>query len=361
MNERKKRLIVVLGMHRSGTSVIARGLQVMGVELGNRLMPPSEGNNPRGFWEDVDINDLNIEMLRSLKRDWHFVAPIQPAEVDTLCTNGYAQRAVQMLQQKVAGVNVFGFKDPRVAKLLTFWKRVFSQAGMNAEYIIVVRHPLSVCESLAKRDGFDFEKSYLLWLEHVIGSLAGTLGEKRVLVDYDHFMRMPEQELTRIAGELELPIHAEELKRFQLQFLDSELQHTVYRLEDLMRASTSPPLVQDVYSSLLEAVTGAQSLDTPPLRDKIAQWDQEFARMNPVLKFADKLGIKTLTLMAERNALNESRNALLRETAQLKQTLAGQEQTLQKLQAELSMIQESRLWRWTKPFRAWFGLFRQSK
>jgi hypothetical protein len=69
MKEHNHRLIVVLGMHRIGTSVITRGLQVLGVELGNRLMPPFEGNNAKGFWEDVDINDLNIEMLRFLKRD----------------------------------------------------------------------------------------------------------------------------------------------------------------------------------------------------------------------------------------------------------------------------------------------------
>jgi hypothetical protein len=75
-----------------------------------------------------------------------------------------------------------------VAKLLPFWKKVFMHGNLNVDYVLVIRHPLSVGNSLAKRDGLAAEKSYLLWLEHVIGSLAGTEGENRVLVDYDIFM-----------------------------------------------------------------------------------------------------------------------------------------------------------------------------
>ena len=46
----------------------------------------------------MDINGLNIEMLHSLNSDWDFLTPIQPADVDTLCKNGYLQRAVDLLQ-----------------------------------------------------------------------------------------------------------------------------------------------------------------------------------------------------------------------------------------------------------------------
>src|ERR671922_675098 len=103
MGEPDAKVIVVLGMHRSGTSVIARGLRVLGVELGNRLMPPFEGNNSKGFWEDLDINQLNIEMLHFLKSDWHFLAPIRPSEVELLCKTGYLQRAIELLQGKTSG------------------------------------------------------------------------------------------------------------------------------------------------------------------------------------------------------------------------------------------------------------------
>ena len=62
-----ERLIVVLGMHRSGTSTIARALQTMGVSLGDKLMPAADGDNPKGFFEDTDIYALNVEMLHALQ------------------------------------------------------------------------------------------------------------------------------------------------------------------------------------------------------------------------------------------------------------------------------------------------------
>jgi hypothetical protein len=61
---KKTKMVVVLGMHRSGTSAITRGLLVMGVRLGDRLLPAVKGENDKGHWEDVDLNALNIEMLR---------------------------------------------------------------------------------------------------------------------------------------------------------------------------------------------------------------------------------------------------------------------------------------------------------
>ena len=326
----------------------------MGVELGNRLMPPFEGNNSKGFWEDLDINALNIEMLQSLKRDWHFLTPIQPADVDFLCKDGFLQRAVELLREKTAGVKVFGFKDPRVAKLFPFWKEVLLQGQWRVSYVVVIRHPLSVCHSLAKRDGLDFEKIYLLWLEHVIGSLVGTEGEHRVLVDYDHFMQMPESELTRIAKELQLSMNIEEVQKFRLEFLDHKLQHTVYPLDELMLDSKSLPLVQEVYSFLLDLATGSLPLENSLLKNKIAQWDQEFSRMRSALVFADTLSTRLAVTTAERNAL-------LRERAQISQALAEKERAAQKLRAELLAIYQSRLWRWTKPLRRLFNLFQRPK
>ncbi|MBC7193997.1 MAG: glycosyl transferase, partial [Marinobacter sp.] len=150
-----KRLIVVLGMHRSGTSAITRGLQVLGVGLGDRLIPPMEGINDKGFFEDIDLNALNNEILQALGSDWHYLSPIETSDVDALRKKGYFLRAVELLRQKVGDAPTFGFKDPRVAKLLPFWKDVFAHCKFDVGYILAVRHPLSVVKSLAKRDGFD--------------------------------------------------------------------------------------------------------------------------------------------------------------------------------------------------------------
>ena len=63
----KKRLTFILGMHRSGTSLITKAVQVAGVDLGDNLLPPGP-DNPTGFWEDADVMQLKrylIECARS--------------------------------------------------------------------------------------------------------------------------------------------------------------------------------------------------------------------------------------------------------------------------------------------------------
>jgi hypothetical protein len=85
-NEQK--LIVVLGMHRSGTSALTRGLQVMGVSLGERLIPPIEGNNAKGFWEDIEINAFDNEMLAAIESAWFYLAPLQASHTNKLHSGG---------------------------------------------------------------------------------------------------------------------------------------------------------------------------------------------------------------------------------------------------------------------------------
>ena len=165
----QQQLVVVLGMHRSGTSAITRGLQVMGVSLGNKLMPPV-ADNKKGFWEDLDVVAINNEMLNFCGRCWHSIDPIQQIDVELLCDQGYLSRAIGLLQDKIVGHKRFAFKDPRTAKMLPFWIRVFATGNLDVRYILALRNPSSVAKSLAQRDQFSPEKSYLLWIDHMLTS-----------------------------------------------------------------------------------------------------------------------------------------------------------------------------------------------
>ena len=272
MEIKNNKLIVVLGMHRSGTSAITRGLQVMGVRLGNRLMPPLEGNNPKGFFEDIDLNAMNIEMLSVIDSDWCHLAAIDSIDIQILRKQGYFLRASELLRQKVSGASVFGFKDPRVAKLLPFWKCVFSHCQINVSYVLALRNPLSVVKSLAKRDGIDAEQSYLLWLGHVITSLTGSAGDKRVIVDYDRLMRSPDQELMRIAKCTDLEIDPTELQSYKSEFLDQGLRNSVYDVNDLLSDAACPPLVREMYAVLLDVGSDKTQIEDPKFQKLIKHW-----------------------------------------------------------------------------------------
>jgi hypothetical protein len=292
----RKKLIVVLGMHRSGTSAITRGLICLGVQLGNRLIPPIEGNNDKGFWEDIDLNNLNNEILETIYKEWHYFVSIQQEEIEFLRQKGYFERAVEMMRQKVAGSTIYGIKDPRFSILLPFWKEVFSFLEYEVHYIIAVRHPMSVVKSLLKRDGFDYDKSYFLWQSHVINSLSGTIGCSRIVVDYDKLIQYPEKELKRIANAFNLEIDSRELEIYTIEFLDNNLRHSIHKADDLLFDKASA-LVRNVYGITMELSTTLQ-IDEDSLTQNIEKWEKEILYLTPLLTIADKLTWQISTINA---------------------------------------------------------------
>ena len=74
------RAVIVLGMHRSGTSAVTRGLECLGAELGDDLLPPSEAENPRGFYEDIPLLELSERVLGELGLRWDSVRLIEAAD-----------------------------------------------------------------------------------------------------------------------------------------------------------------------------------------------------------------------------------------------------------------------------------------
>jgi|GEM_PF-427217 len=339
----KNKLIVVLGMHRSGTSAITRGLKVIGVELGDNLLNPVAEDNKTGYWEDFDIQTLNIEMLSVIENDWHYLTPIQATDIEVLREKGYFLRAVELLRQKMDDAPVFGFKDPRVAKLFLFWKEVFSQFQLDVSYVLTLRHPLSVAKSLAKRNGFDTEKSYLLWLGHVIASLSGTVGEKCVLIDYDRLMQSPDFELNRIAKQLDLEIRPAELKIYKSEFLNDGLRHTLYDLNALLLDKACPPLVREIYVTLLDVALDKKKIDDSSLQKKVNIWANEFGRLKSTLAIVDRLSIKNMAVthsVVEREgqiaSLNHTIIAYEGQLASINQVVLEREQQIASLNHTLT-------------------------
>ncbi|MEE9425926.1 MAG: hypothetical protein V3V18_13275 [Methylococcales bacterium] len=310
MDIKTQRVIAVLGMHRSGTSAISRAMRVFGIELGERLIPPIKDNNSKGFWEDFDILAINIEILNQLEWSWYHLGPINAGHVDFLRKKGILSRAAKVLEQKVGDAPVFGFKDPRVAKLLPFWHVVFEQCKFNVSYIITVRHPLSVAMSLTKRDDLDQTSAYLLWLGHVIPSLSSTANSSRVLVDFDRLIEQPDRELNRIATQLNLTVNSRELHEYKSEFLDKGLQHTVYCTKELDLDNQCPQLVREVYTTLLKVASDQLQLDDSKLLSLVDCWTQELERLSPILNLTDDLTQKLAIASKNLNARNEHINSL---------------------------------------------------
>jgi glycosyltransferase involved in cell wall biosynthesis len=298
-------LIFVLGMHRSGTSAITRGLQVLGVSLGENLLPPVLLDNPKGYFEDVDFAAFNAELLRAVDSDWNMVSAINAEQVQQLIGLGYISRASNLLKRKMADdkANAYAFKDPRAAKLIQFWNLVFEDAGLEPSFVLPFRNPLSVVKSLNKRGDGSGEYGYLLWLNYVIESLRGTAGRNRILVEYDNFIQSPELGIHRLSNALELNINQDELYQYKNFFLDETLRHSQYDVNDLALDPMCPPCVLEIYSSLQSLVVNNISIDHPGMLAEINKWEAELERIQPLLNLVDR---KSHQIARQGHALTET-------------------------------------------------------
>jgi O-antigen biosynthesis protein len=93
------RAVLVLGMHRSGTSALARGLQMLGVYLGSDFLSP-QPDNPTGYWEDRNIYELNERLLAVFGLKWEDVALIDDARWDTPEVKTLRAEAVEYLRSQ---------------------------------------------------------------------------------------------------------------------------------------------------------------------------------------------------------------------------------------------------------------------
>lgn len=187
--------LVVLGMHRSGTSAMARVLSLLGGALPATLMPARIGNES-GHWESEAICALDDALLESVGSHWADWRPVAPEA-------GWVMRGQRVLREEFGAAGLFVMKDPRQCRLMPFWRDVLAAEGVGARVVLTLRHPWDVAQSLARRDGMGAARAQLLWLGHMLEAEAGSRGMTRVLCPYDALMAVRgEQALATWAQDL---------------------------------------------------------------------------------------------------------------------------------------------------------------
>ena len=138
-------VLVVTGMHRSGTSLVASLVQAAGVHVGDTLFSANE-SNPRGYFEDVDFYEFHEGLLLSRQKSYLYPGSIGD---DFEPTPEERDRAGRLIAAR-GRHRLWGWKDPRTALFLEFWRALVPQA----RFLFVYRHPLDVLLSLLRRGEF---------------------------------------------------------------------------------------------------------------------------------------------------------------------------------------------------------------
>ena len=152
----KKQIILVLGMHRSGTSALTRVISLKGIALPANLMPPVEGVNAAGFWESDDIVELHEKIFASLGLSWQSVEPFPDEWFASDLAQPYKEGLKNLLALNLENHNALVIKDPRNSRMVPLWKAAAAEMGITLLFVIAIRNPLEVAESLKARSGFSY-------------------------------------------------------------------------------------------------------------------------------------------------------------------------------------------------------------
>lgn len=272
----KTKFLVVWGMGRSGTSVLARALQVFGADLGENLFRADRGN-PKGYFEDLDLMRLNRSMLAELGLAWDSLAAVSEEQAQDLADKGYLELAAAFLKDREKAGGMVGLKEPRMTILLPFWRMAFARAEITPCSFIAFRHPLSVAASLQKRAATwqipslvsDLRYGCLLWLVCTQAALLHTVGWPRALVSYENLLADAPRTLLAAGAGMGLDVDTRKLAVFAGEFLDNSLNNNAG--EGSRRTDALPAPARALHDVLCRA---APSLKCPQPEELPPAWPQ---------------------------------------------------------------------------------------
>ena len=179
--------LIVLGMHRSGTSVLARLLNLMGAYFGPEgISTGANDENPKGFWERRDVRLLNDWVLHAVGCDWNRVLNFDVNNLPESVVEDFRKKASRLVLEMDAH-RPWLLKEPRLCLLLPLWRSILEVPVC----VQILRSPVEVAASLLKRNGIPMEAGLALWERYVKSSLEASTGLPRVVVLHRQLMQEP--------------------------------------------------------------------------------------------------------------------------------------------------------------------------
>ena len=182
--------VLVTGMHRNGTSALARTLALLGAALPADLVPANEGN-PHGHWEPQGMVDLNDRMLADAGSDLYGVVDIAPDWFASPAAAAFTQEAADLVARSFGDEPLIVLKDPRTALLAPVWNAALARCRYRVVHVLPLRHPADVAESLRRRhlktipyDAWVRPRGEAVWLRYTLAAVRGSRGHPRVFLRY---------------------------------------------------------------------------------------------------------------------------------------------------------------------------------
>jgi hypothetical protein len=286
--------LIVLGMHRSGTSAVTRVLGLLGAALPKQPMLSLKNED---HWEPERLVRLHEAMLEEAGSRWDDWRAFDPASLGKRLDH-YKSRIKTILADEYADAQLMVIKDPRMCRFVPLYKDVLAELDITPRFVLLQRNPLAVTASLRRRNRMTRGFAGLLWLRHVLDASESTRGHPRCFVSYETFLDDWREAAGRAATELaiEWPGGDTQAAADIDSYLSRDLQHHAASVAELDGDPQVNGWIKEVYHALLQLERGKSA-------EAIAKLDRikaEFETQTAVF------GEATLPELAERErSLNE--------------------------------------------------------
>lgn len=216
--------LVVLGMHRSGTSALAGCLHLLGVPFGEPLLPANFANE-KGYFEHVEVVAIHDELLRSLGTSALDPRPLPAGWEEGLFARAARERLHDVLHRNFGGAAFWAVKDPRLCILLPLWLPLLAQMGVEPRFLLMFRSPWEIVRSLGAGHGLTTRESLDLWFRHSTSAEAATRGSARAFLTYDRLLSEPEPALAGLGDALSVAWPKPFSRAGIRSFLEPSLRH----------------------------------------------------------------------------------------------------------------------------------------
>jgi hypothetical protein len=205
---RRRKAILVVGMSRSGTSLMTHILHTLGATLPDDLIGPGRGN-PFGHWEPRALVDINSQILAHLGLAWEDARPLPGTWFRSGEAHDFALRIMVQIEQDYTGSQLLLIKDPRLCRLLPLYLEALDMLDIEATVVLQVRPVAQIARSLAERDGICPVLGGLLWLRSVTEAEWHSRHRKRIWLGFAQLTADWRDSVRRMAQQFDVtwPVH----------------------------------------------------------------------------------------------------------------------------------------------------------